>query len=523
MEKRILFIVALLGVLHSHAQTPVWSTDIAPILYNHCTSCHHSGGIAPFSLIGYTNALAYATPIKNDVTTLKMPPWPPQPSYSHLAHERVLSTTEINKIVNWANGGAPSGDLSLAPPDPTYSTSGVLPGTADLTLQIPVYTSTATTGDIYQCFSIPSGLLTDKYITAFEAVPGNPAIVHHVLVYADTTGTCRRLDSTYAGPGYPNFGGAGSSSAILIGAWVPGSAPMTYPTNFGVKLPRRSDVVLQIHYPAGTTGLRDSTKVRFYFSTASSVRDVFIVPVLNHSTNIDSTLFIPAYTTKSFTESAISPIDFSLLAVAPHMHLLGQRIKVYGVHPAGDTDKWINIPKWDFHWQGFYSFPKIKKVPMSTQMRAEAFYDNTTANPDNPSSPPRNVSLGEATTDEMMLVYFVFAGYIAGDENIVIDSATLSVPKDFAQYYRGQQLLDICPNPSVNDLVVKLYLNNAATATLQILDEQGKIVRMLSQNKPLDKGYNALKYSVMDIPPGNYVVQMITPERILAQKLVITH
>src|SRR5690606_4991431 len=114
-----------------------------------------------------------------------MPPWPPDHTYSRLAHERLLSQLEIDVIGKWVDDGAVQGDPNLAPPTPTFSTDGDLPGTANLTTTIPHYTSTANTSDVYRCFVVPSGQSVDQYITAFEAVPGNRPVVHHVLVYAD--------------------------------------------------------------------------------------------------------------------------------------------------------------------------------------------------------------------------------------------------------------------------------------------------------------------------------------------------
>jgi hypothetical protein len=52
MIKRLLLIaVGLITTLAGFAQTPVWSTDVAPILYSNCVSCHRTGGAAPFELI----------------------------------------------------------------------------------------------------------------------------------------------------------------------------------------------------------------------------------------------------------------------------------------------------------------------------------------------------------------------------------------------------------------------------------------------------------------------------------------
>ncbi len=522
MNRRLLAASIILLLPSLLRATPNWSTDVAPIIYNHCSGCHHNGAIAPFSLMTYQETVSHGFSIKDQVTNKIMPPWPPDPAYARLAHERRLSDAEINTIKDWVDGAMPPGDTTLAPPQPVFSVDGDLPGTADLTVQIPAYTSTASTGDVYQCFVIPSGLLTDKFITAFEAVPGNRGIVHHVLVYADTTGACAALDAASPGPGYTNFGGVGSNSAILLGGWVPGSAPVQYPNNFGVRIPQNADIVLQIHYPAGTAGQVDSTKVRFFFAP-NPVRDVYIVPVLNYLDNTVLSPFplhIPANDTATFTETyTLPPVDFSLLGVAPHMHLTGKSIKSFNV-AAQDTQKIISVPDWDFHWQGFYLLPRIMRLPGGSKVYASAFYDNTTNNPENPSSPPQDIFGGEQTTDEMMLVYYVFALYQPGDENIIIDSAAAL---NTATYYRGQQIFSPYPNPASGQLVVKYYFENDDVADISLIDMSGRLVRTLAQNMRVKNGYHADSYQVNDVPAGTYLLQLKSSRQILSQKLVIRH
>jgi len=528
MKKFFLVICLLFLHVSAGAQTPDWATGVAPILYNHCTACHHDGGIAPFSLLTYDNAVLYATQIQGDITIHKMPPWPPDPNYSHMAHERVLSATDINTIVNWVTGGTPQGDLALAPPMPVYSAHGMIIGTPDLIVKIPTYTSTASTSDVYQCFVLPSGLLSDRYITSFEAVPGNPACVHHVLVYSDTTGACAALQSaSTTPPGYPSFGGVGTNNVTLLGGWVPGSSPMSYPNNFGVKLSHGSDIVIQVHYPAGTVGMVDSTEIHFFFTPITDTpRNVTIEPLLFYEPPIiDTTLFIAANTTRSFQEevpAAFGLPDLTLLGVAPHMHLLGQNIESYGILPSGDTDHYIRINKWDFHWQGFYMFPKLKKIPAGTRIRAEAYYDNTSSNPSNPNSPPRNVAAGEQTTDEMMLVFLVYTPYQAGDENIIVDSAVLlGTPQQFNNYYHGQQLLDVCPNPTVKDLIVKCFLESPDLGTITFTDITGREVRRFMDNGKMPAGYSTYTYTVTGLPPGVYTLTLKTSQRLLTQKVVV--
>ncbi len=523
MFKRYQILLAALAASVSvQAQTPDWSTSIAPILYNNCVSCHRTGGIAPFELVSYQNAVTYGSAISSAVQARRMPPWPPDPTYKRLAHERLLKQDEIDKIVNWVNGGKPQGDPTLAPPPPVFNSTGDLPGTPDLVAQIPHYTSTAMNGDVYRCFVVPSGFSVDKYISAFEAIPGNRSIVHHVLVYADTTGACASLDAADPGPGYTSFGGVGTNAAILLGGWVPGTSPLKYPAGFGVRLPKNADIIIQIHYPSGSQGMQDSTKINFFFSTASNVRSVFIDPALNHDVALQNgPLFIPANQTKTFTAKFDVPnfLNASVLGVAPHMHMIGRSISCFGITPSNDTQKFIRINDWNFHWQGFYMFPRIQKVVGGTKLYANAFYDNTANNIWNPSNPPQNVSLGEATTDEMLLVYFIYSLYQPGDENIVIDSnAITSVP---ATYYRGQQLLEVYPNPASQQLTVKTYLEEASNGSIDLISLDGRLIQSLVSPQKLSAGYHAKIFNIESLPPGVYQLRFRTSERIITQKVVV--
>lgn len=533
MKKLLFLSIVILAGRISVGQTPTWAEDIAPILYNNCTSCHHSGGLAPFSLITYSDAQNNKNKINDEVLTRKMPPWPPDPFYSRLAHERILSASDIQKISAWAADGAPAGNLANAPTPPTYDNGSVI-GIPDLTITIPTYTVPSNqTKDIYQCFAIPSALLQDKFITAMEIIPGDPSIVHHVLVYQDTSGTCAQLDAAAAGPGYSNFGGVGTNKAILVGGWVPGTMPYFLPTNMGIKLHKNTDLVLQIHYPKGSQNKKDSTKINLKLSTNVS-RQVSIAPILNHYLNINTPLSIPPNTVKTFTEHYkipnLSLTDFTMLTVGPHAHLIAQQWLVYGVTPVGDTIPIIRINDWDFHWQGFYPFKNLMKFPKGTDLYAICKYDNTVNNPHNPNSPPKTVNVGEATTDEMMLVYFSYTSYVAGDENIKVDTSTLidltelvtSVdpvkPEDYI--VSTPQLYEPAPNPSNGETWITYFLPESVPVMLEVYDLNGRLIeKMSATNSP---GFNKLRYESTKLQSGTYLLRLISGATVRSKPLVIS-
>lgn len=491
---------------------------MATIIYNNCASCHRPAGIAPFSLLTYTDAYNYRLSIKSAVSNRHMPPWPPSDSYVHFSGARILSATDINTIVNWVNNNAPSGNLANAPPAPPAPTNSL--GVPDKSLRMENFTSTAATADVYQCFVLPLRLPIDQFVSAIEVIPGDPSIVHHVLVFQDTTANhaAQQLDNASPGPGYVNFGGIGVNSALMMYGWVPGTTTKKMPIIFGQKIYKNSDIVIQVHYPAGSAGRMDSTKVRLYYNNNIAAREVRVDPILNHfaPTLVNGPLTIPANTVKTFEEKFVLPFLYtaSVLSVAPHMHLVGTTIKSYANKPNGDTIRFIDIPSWDFHWQGQYYFQRPVIVSGGSTLRAFATYDNTTNNPSNPNNPPRTVNLGESTTDEMMLVYFAHTAYQAGDENIILDSSLIVTGINDPRVALKE--LIIYPNPASRQLQFRNPEPNQK-GQLTVWDMAGN--KVYSGNI---SGETNIKVPIIGWPAGNYLVYFQSKEKLYRGKLLVT-
>lgn len=494
-------IFALFSVIHVHSQAPNWAEDVAPILYNNCTGCHVTGGIAPISFVGYNQAKTYGYSIKSSVVNRTMPPWPADPAYRRYAHEKLLSAEEIKTISDWVDAGAPEGDINKAPvdPKPKTETSIVNP---DLKIKMPDYT-VKTSSDEYRCFVIPTNLATNKYLTEIEVVPGNLSVVHHVLVFHDTSKLPLQLDAADPKPGYLGFGGTGSNSSKLIGVWVPGQDPSKMPPGMGILLEKGGYIILQVHYPPLIDNITDSSKVYLKLSS-SSLREVNIAPALNHVAPSlqNGPLYIPANQIKEFTSKFTVPVDISVFGVAPHMHLVGSSIKAYGVVSPGDTNKLINIPQWDFNWQRTYTFSKVQRIKKGTVLWANAKYNNTSSNPYNPNKPPLAVSLGEGTGDEMLLVYFWYTLYQNGDENIVLDS---SAPKNIAALKNNTaEVINVYPNPTNDAIIITGFNGFQSNFDLALFTPDG---RKVSCNIRFDNGGAML--DLANTPAGIYFIRII--------------
>jgi Secretion system C-terminal sorting domain/Copper type II ascorbate-dependent monooxygenase, N-terminal domain/Copper type II ascorbate-dependent monooxygenase, C-terminal domain len=390
-----------------------------------------------------------------------------------------------------------------APIPPTYSGSAFISNPHHL-VRIPLYEVTSNKDD-YRCFPVKSGLTVDKFITSMEVIPGNTAIVHHVLIFQDQANTCFELDAQDTAPGYTSFGGIGSQSAQLIGAWVPGSQPYVLPKGMGIKLNANANIVLQVHYAPGSVGKSDSTQLRLKF-TEGNLREVRTSPILNHVFSLtNGPLFIPANTVKTFNAQFVMPNDATIISIAPHMHLIAKSMKSFAVTPSNDTIKLIKIDHWDFHWQGSYLFKKAIKLPRGTFLKSETVYDNTATNIHQPSNPPKDVSLGENTTDEMMLIYFSYTAYRAGDENMDLEEATttgvFAPPLSITP-------LSCFPNPTAGNLTLRFSLEKQDKMNIQIFDYQGVMIKSVSTGESFMEGKNEKTFSVSDLPKGFYFVKI---------------
>jgi hypothetical protein len=175
----------------------------------------------------------------------------------------------------------------------------------------------------------------------------------------------------------------------------------TLPEGVGIKLSKQIRVVMQVHYFGGSEGGLDRTRAGVYFATKAVERRMLYVPLVN------TTFRIPTGV-KDYDVIAEFPIlpllDAQLIQIAPHMHLLGTKIKVE-VERRDEKQSLIYIDHWDFHWQGFYTYQDEVPLKSGSRVRLTCTYDNSEDNSHNPHSPPKEVRWGEGTQDEMCLAY----------------------------------------------------------------------------------------------------------------------
>jgi Flp pilus assembly protein TadD/mono/diheme cytochrome c family protein len=385
------------------ASAPVtFNRQIAPIFYNHCTTCHHLGGSGPFSLLTYADAKRWGQTIENVTQSRFMPPWLPAPGYGDFAEDRRLPDEDLRLIKEWVAAGMPEGDPTDAPKAPVYSLDWQL-GPPDLILKVASPTQVLASGpDVFRNFILPVPITQTKYVRAMEIKPGAQRVVHHANVIIDRTASLRHAHPTDWQQGVPGMEvmfDAGDSfdpdSHFLF--WKPDTPALIEPAGMPWRLDPGNDLVLNMHLkPTGKPETVQAT-VGLYFTDKPPVAHPMLLQ-LEH----DAALDIPAEDANFVVEDQLKlPVGVDVLGVYPHAHYLGKRLEGWATLPNGEKKWLIMIPDWDIDRQSVYRYKTPVFLPKGSVIHMRYTYDNSAANIRNPHSPPVRVRAGNQSTDEM--------------------------------------------------------------------------------------------------------------------------
>jgi len=388
-----------------------YSRDIAPIIQTRCLNCHREGQVAPFALADYDQTAKRAKQIVSVTQDRIMPPWIPSPGHEKFVAERWLTDRELELFKTWTETGRAKGDDADLPPAPKFAQGWQL-GQPDLIVKMAEpFTVPADGPDLLQNFVIPIEIAEDRLVAAIEFHPSNKRVAHHSVLFLDVSGAARKLDKATPEPGYANFGGPGFLPSGALGGWSVGNTPRPLPNGMGRYLKKGSDLVVQMHYHPTGKQETDQSEIGLYFvkkPVAESLKEpaklVGSIWMANYEMDI-------AAGEKDYRRSTTYtlPKAVIMVGVVPHMHLLGKAMKVTATLPDKTVKTLIDIKNWNYNWQDEYYYERPFKLPAGTRLDVEAVFDNSADNPSNPSSPPKRVTWGDGTKDEMLFCFFLLS------------------------------------------------------------------------------------------------------------------
>src|SRR5262249_20383431 len=120
------------------AETPTFTKNIAPILFDRCAQCHRPGDIGPMPLLTYEQVRPWSTAIRDAVLNRRMPPWFADPAHGTFRNDRRLSDAQVDSIRAWVAAGSPKGDINDMPPAPKFAEGWSFTRPPDLVVEMPI-------------------------------------------------------------------------------------------------------------------------------------------------------------------------------------------------------------------------------------------------------------------------------------------------------------------------------------------------------------------------------------------------
>lgn len=290
--------------------------------------------------------------------------------------------------------------------------------------------------------------------------------LHHAIAYIaepSVVAQVKALDPT-GKKGWSCFSSPlGASSMASLGAlpwlygWSPGHGADTSPEGYGIRVPAGSLIVLQIHYnslagkksltaqfrtwsePQATSSRVPLTMKQYVAAPTlpcvTPYNSVTKYPLCNHTNSLNDlasrfgtaakgfALGLESYCNRGSLPTSISSPNattatctwpaaggpFTVHAVWPHMHLLGKTFSIVVCRQdatcSGDTTSLAIVPNYNFDNQVSYAPSPAVTVNPGDYIKVTCSYDPTLRklNPQTKNLPPRYVTWGDGSSDEMCL------------------------------------------------------------------------------------------------------------------------
>ena len=404
--------VAFCFAATAFAQPVTFNRQIAPIIYNNCSSCHRPGEAAPFSLLSYQDVQKKGRIIAAVTSERVMPPWKAEPASYSYRDERRLKDNDIALIQQWVKAGMPEG--SDPKPEAPKFNSGWQLGEPDLIVEMPAgYHVPADGPDIYRNIAIPLDTTEDKWITAIDMKPTARSVVHHVLYFGDPSGKAHEHPQEGDQPGFSGMRAGGAT--IPLGGWAVGAQPHFFPEGLALSVPKGADLVIQYHFhPTGKPETEKST-VGIYFAKQAPARKLISIQMPPTYSLFAGLNIPPGDKDYVVRDTYTLPADIDAVGVGAHAHYLGKKLTMTATLPNGEAKTLLLINDWDFAWQDRYFFKDFVALPKGTRLDAEVHWDNSAENPHNPSTPPIAITWGEQSKDEMGSVSLIAVPRVESD------------------------------------------------------------------------------------------------------------
>jgi hypothetical protein len=449
-------------------QLATFNKDVLPVLQNNCQVCHRPGGVAPMSFMTYESTRPWAKAIKAAVVSKKMPPWFADPHVGEFRNAPKLAQADIAKLTAWADNGAREGEPADKPAAREWVDGWRIQPDVVVSMSQPYRVAARGAGEVRQ-FSIPNPFKEDTWVSAIEIQPGDPSVVHHVILQVPEQAGPRMV--VFNNDGFVNATVCAdcAEGAVIhkvnpeaqqqvaklekkVAAVVQEAALVTGPVGLRVNGQgpgggSYSDVIVRLRERETGEGAFTTMEAVYapgsppldfrYTNSAKLIRggkpirlEVHYTPNGKETTDqtrvaftlakapaqrrfvmmapehlVDSTKPIPAGEANWETKGELTFKQDADLVWFMPHMHLRGKDMSFQLIYPDGRQETVLSAKFNFNWQMGYEVEKPIKVPKGTRMVVTAHHDNSLNNPMNPA-PGQTVNWGEMTAEEMMLPWF---------------------------------------------------------------------------------------------------------------------
>ncbi len=364
-----------------------YTKHIAAVFNKHCVECHRPGQIAPFTLTSYDDVTGWGETICEVIKDQRMPPWHANPQYGKFSNDIRMSDFDKQLVYDWVKNDMPQGDQNELPPPPKFEEGWRIPQ-PDLVVRMPKSFTVPAKGVVpYQYFVVDPGFKEDVWVKGADARPGNPAVVHHMILF-------------WVAPGTDKPRGLDALNHSIC-SFAPGMPATMGPDQLARRIPAGSKLVFQMHYTPNGSEQVDQSEAGIVFADPKKVqKEIKLGAAVGRKFQIPpGAADHPVEAKHRFQE------DVLLLSLTPHMHVRGKSFRYTAIYPDQRKEILLDVPKYDFNWQNIYLLQPPKVLPQGTELVCEAHFDNSADNKANPD-PSQTVSWGDQTWEEMLVGSF---------------------------------------------------------------------------------------------------------------------
>ena len=412
---------------------------VAPLLMDHCASCHNPGG--PGSSHWYLSTARDVVDVDRFIVEQlesgAMPPWPASDLGVPYADSLALTDDELADILNWIADGS---NLDV---DPSTSMVGGPIAAIREPLVVPPnepYDGEGGRYDDYRCLVYDPGLDEGAWLRGHQFVADQTAVVHHAIGYlvpAAQRAAADARDAADPGSGWECYGGTGLADDTFVMGWAPGQLPDVYPDGSGLWVDAGDFFVIQVHYHYDTRPGPDASHIELSLAHGDlALQPVTISQYLTpaeipcgpgESGPLCSRDAVAAVARAEYgvvpadfinMSCGVTPDDFAgmtngtawstcdmavrasgeIVSVLGHMHDLGATYRMTLNPDTPDELVLLDIPDWDYDWQYNYEPADSIVIDRGDTLRFECSWERSRRDP---SLEPAYVLWSFGSDDEM--------------------------------------------------------------------------------------------------------------------------